>query len=49
MLTCMNYCPECKRFSINILTNYKGRLICRNCKDKLEREARSKEASNVKR
>lgn len=44
MLFCQNWCPECKRPSIDILTNYRGRLICKSCKRKLEQaDEREKE------
>lgn len=41
MLPCMNYCPECRKFSMRILTYYHGKMMCNSCKERKEREERN--------
>lgn len=46
MLPCMNYCQVCKKFSVQILTSYRGKLMCRNCADKKRKEEYENERKN---
>lgn len=38
----MNWCPKCRKFSVSVLTVYRGKLVCKNCKNELERKEKQK-------